>query len=245
MDTRTDSPVTVDIETRHGLMAAQPFTAGLNSDACARLAETASCHSLARGQFLFRQHEPATHFFLVVAGSLKLYRIAPTGAEKIVGRVGPEESFAEGVLFMDRPQYPVHAQAETTSEVLGLSRAVYRDILAASPETCLAVMGQLTGRIRRLLDEIESLTLQSSRDRVIRFLRDQLASQARDNMTVTLPAPKITIAAQLSIRPETLSRILGGLVDDKLIERTPDPAIFRIPSPRALHNPTPGAPHGR
>lgn len=240
-----DSPVTIDTEKLYRLLAAQPFVAGLGRDAYSRVVDSASCHYRGRSQFLFRQGEPATEFFVVATGSLKLYRMSSAGDEKIVARVGPGQSFAEGVLFMEPPRYPVHAQAMEASQVLGLSRQVYRDILVRSPDTCLSVMSELTGRIRRLLDEIESLTLQNGRDRVIHFLLSLMPRGAPDNTTIKLPTRKATVAAQLSIRPETLSRILSGLARDGLLVRTSGPTTFRIPAPDALRRqvPNPEADH--
>lgn len=241
MNRGTGSSVAMNPETLHQLIAAQSCSAGLGGDACTRLARTASCHALAPGQFLFRQHEPAAQFFVVAAGSIKLYRMSPAGQEKVVAQVATGDSFAEGVLFMDAPRYPVHAQAIEASHVIGLSAATYRDILLSSPETCLALMGRLSGRIGRLLDEIESLTLQNSRDRVIHFLHGLLPPDAADNTVITLPARKETIAAQLSIRPETLSRVLSGLVRDGLVARTASSATFRIPAPDVLRRQIPNA----
>lgn len=218
------------------LIAAQSFAAGLDDDALGRLVDTSVGYRLTEDQFLFNQDTPASRFFVVVEGTLKLYRVSPAGDEKIIGRAEAGDSFAEGVVFMDSPHYPVHAQAIEASRVLGLSRDIYRAQLMTSPETCLAVMGQLTGRITRLLDEIESVTLSRGRDRVIRFLLGLLpGSETSENTTtIRLPARKNTIAAQLSIRPETLSRILAALVRDGLIQRTADPGSLHIPDPEIL-----------
>lgn len=226
----------MDADAPARLIAAQPFAAGLGDDALERLIDTAAHRRVAEGQFLFHQQAAATRFFVVIEGKLKLYRISAAGSEKIIGRVGAGDSFAEGIAFMECPRYPVHAQAIEDSRVIGLSRKVYREQLIASPETCLAVMGKLTGRISRLLDEIECLTLRGGRDRVIRFLLGLVPNDgaARNDATITLPARKNTIAAQLSIRPETLSRILAGLNRDGLIQRTADPHRLYIPEPAVL-----------
>lgn len=54
------------------LVAAQPFATGLGDDALGRVLDTSAYRRLAEGQFLFRQDTPASRFFVVVEGTLKL-----------------------------------------------------------------------------------------------------------------------------------------------------------------------------
>src|SRR5699024_7091050 len=135
-----------------------------------------------------------------------LYRLSAAGDEKIMGLSGRNATFAEGILFMSQPHYPVNAQALEDSDLLGLNREAYLSILSESFPTCMSVMAEVTGRIQSLLNEIESLTLRDSRYRVVHFLVGLMPPNAAGELTVTLPARKSAIAARLSIRPETLSR---------------------------------------
>lgn len=222
------------------LLARQPFVTGLGEQAMRHLIDEATLFELDEGEFLFRQEAEAEHFFVVLAGELKLHRLSYAGNEKVVARVGPDDSFAEGIAFMNEPRYPVHAQAIQACRVLGLSRDSFRRQLARAPQACLDIMALLTDRIQNLLDEIENLTLHSSRDRVIRFLLD--LAQSRHNIsqrqgtaiTLQLPCPKHAIASQLSIRAETLSRILAGLIEQQLIQRTQALDELHIPDPWLL-----------
>lgn len=214
------------------LIANQYFVSGLDEQQKQRLLATSVRHQLTEGQHLFRQQDAADHFFIISYGLIKLYRLSVDGDEKIMGLSGPNASFAEGVLFMEQPRYPVNAQALEDSEVIGLNRSTYVDILAESFPTCLSVMGEVTGRIQGLLNEIESLTLRDSRYRVLNFLVNLLPRNAQPATTIRLPAPKGAIAARLSIRPETLSRTLRMLSEEGLIEVRGN--IIRIPEPDKL-----------
>src|SRR5699024_2864528 len=148
----------------------QYFVSGLNERQQQRLLASATFHRLAAGNHLFRQEDAADYFFIIRYGLIKLYRLSADGDEKIMGLSGPKASFAEGILFMQKPHYPVNAQALEKSEVIGLHRETYLAILAESFPTCLSVMAEVTKRIQGLLNEIESLTLRDSRYRVASFL---------------------------------------------------------------------------
>ncbi|MCU7854269.1 MAG: cyclic nucleotide-binding domain-containing protein, partial [Candidatus Thiodiazotropha sp. (ex Lucinoma borealis)] len=63
------------------------------------------------GQLFFRTGDPATHFFLVVQGQMKLTRLSMQGQEKVIEIISPGQTFAEALMFGERPVYPVNAAA--------------------------------------------------------------------------------------------------------------------------------------
>jgi len=195
------------------LVADHYLFAGLNEAQRAQVLRSYTARNLAKGETLFAQGVEARAFYLVLEGRIKLYRISPDGNEKIVRLAGPGETFAEGVMFMERAVYPVSAQALQGSQVLSVDRERYLAVMRDSPSTTAAVMAQMTGRIQHLLDEIEALSLQNSRYRLLHFLWELLPDDAHGPVTIRLPARKTDIAARLSIKPESLSRLFRDLAD--------------------------------
>lgn len=169
------------------------------------------------GQALFEQGERAGHFYWLLRGQIKLYRLSRDGQEKVMGVVQPGQTFAEGVMFMDRPVYPVNAQALRDGEVVAFPARVFLDVLAHSFPACRRLLGRMVERTRRHLDEIEALTLQNARLRVVGYLLRLVPRDAHGAHRLTLPTRKVLIASQLSIQPETLSRTLRDLEGHGLI----------------------------
>ncbi|APZ44720.1 hypothetical protein BW247_13560 [Acidihalobacter ferrooxydans] len=189
--------------------------AALDPQQIDRLVEHAKRRTLRRGDYLFHAGMPAAHFFLLRRGRMKLFLNSHRGEEKILGFVEPGETFAEGAAFMaDEPRYPASAQALVASEVWAISTATLRALLRESHDTCLRMLARQTHRIQGLLVEVEALALESAHYRLIAYL----LRQAPADDTVTLPATKTLIAAQLAIKPETLSRLLDRLQRRGLIE---------------------------
>ena len=60
--------------------------------------------TLAEGEVLFRQEQPARHVFLLSVGHLKLFRTARSGNEKVIGMIDPVSTFEEAVIFSQRKQ---------------------------------------------------------------------------------------------------------------------------------------------
>jgi CRP-like cAMP-binding protein len=182
-----------------------------------RVLATATTRRFSAGEHLFSHHDPATRFFLLRSGGVKLFRTSPEGGEKIMRLIRPGETFAESVLFMDAPQYPVHGAGIESGELIAFDRDAFLEILRNSFAACRAVMAQMSRRIQSHWDEIETLALQNSRYRIVHYLSTLIPANARGPVTVMLPARKMLIAAQLAVTPETLSRTLRILSDERLI----------------------------
>ncbi|HEX5314712.1 MAG TPA: Crp/Fnr family transcriptional regulator [Gammaproteobacteria bacterium] len=190
----------------------------LNEAQLARILARSRERAFERGERLFSRGEPAATFFLLRRGSAKLYRVSREGQEKVMRFIRPPQSFAETVMFMDVPRYPVHGDGVQPGVLLAIDCAAFLDILRESFATCRAVMAQMTVRIQAHWDEIEELTLENSRFRVVHYLLGLAPDGGSGPVTVTLPARKLLIASQLAITPETLSRILRSLSEEGLIE---------------------------
>ena len=182
--------------------------ARLAPDELAELAAGVRALALEAGEPLFHQGEPARRFFLLVEGQIKLYRLAPEGQEKIVEITTAGKTFAEAVMFMEGRRFPVNAEALAPSVVYGLSNEAYLALLRRSPQHCLRLLADMSGRLHGLLGEIDSLAVQNAAYRVQRYLDSLLPPGAEDGAEVELEVAKQVVVAWLSIKPETLSRVL-------------------------------------
>ncbi len=183
-----------------------------------RLLASAVLRSAMAGEALFAHGEGARHFFLLRSGCVKLYRLSAQGDEKIMRLIRPPQTFAESILFMDAPRYPVSGAAVEAAELLAFERETFLGILQESFATCRAVMAQMTRRIEAHWDEIETLALQNSTYRVVHYLLGLIGAEASSPATVRLPTRKVLIAAHLAVTPETLSRTLRSLSEAGLID---------------------------
>lgn len=179
-----------------------------------RVAKRAVNVRLAEGEALFEQGDAAKRFYMVRSGQIKLFRLSPSGNEKVIEIVTPGSTFAEALMFLERPRYPVGAQALQPSEVLSFDAMDFADMLRNSVDTCFLLMGDMSQRLRGLLREIDELSLSSATCRVAAYLI-KLAPTDADSFQ--LPFAKQILASRLSVKPETFSRIIKNLSDDGII----------------------------
>ncbi len=171
-----------------------------------------------RGGTLFNRGDKAHGFYLLLEGQIKLGVISPQGDEKVIGLIQPGESFGEAVLFLER-SFPVYAQTTLDSKVLLITREAIFDILDNDVTVVRRMLAAISARNRQLVNDIESISLQNSTQRLIGYLL-QISADSPNPERVQLPANKLTIASMLNLTPETLSRVMLRLSNAGLIEVT-------------------------
>ena len=196
------------------LRTAHLFTQ-LSAEQLERVARKARRIGLAEGKALFSQGDPAERFFFVLSGQLKLFRLSPEGNEKVIEIITPGHTFAEALMFLERPRYPVGCVALLPSEVIAIDARDFNQMLRGSVETCLLLLGELSARLRGLVREIDELSLQSATCRIAGYL---LKHAPADTDEFQLDIPKGVIASRLSVKPETFSRIIRQLTESGMIE---------------------------
>lgn len=198
-------------------LRANHLFSALSDEQMARLCGATTARSLDQGEHLFEEGFGADEFYLLKSGQMKLYRLSPTGQEKVIEIIRPGHTFAEALMFLDIPSYPVNAQALAKVELYAIKNKVFMDILRGSVDICFRVMADISMRLKRHLNEIDALTLQNASLRVVNYLGHLIPADDKEASQITLPAAKNIVASRLSITPETLSRILHTLSSKGLI----------------------------
>ena len=193
--------------------------AGLDQDRFDMLVAHMTPRNLAKGDILFHRGDPAGSFFLVDTGHMELSLISPSGEKKVLEVVGPGRTFAEAVAFMKEVKYPVTAEALSETRLCQIPNEPYRQVLYEEPDACMRLLGDICRHLHARVREIEHLTIENARDRLASYLLDHIVdiSDGEDEATVRLDLPRHVIASRLSIKPETLSRLLRQLTDEGVL----------------------------
>ena len=186
----------------------------LSEDQLKRVAGRAERVRKQDGEFLFKQDDAAERFYLLTSGQIKLFRLSIDGDEKVIEVIKPGATFAEALMFLERPSYPVGAQALVDSEVISIDARDFVSMLRESVDTCLLLASDLSQRLHGLIREINDLSLHTGTRRVAAYLMLH-APEGCDECVLDLP--KQVLASRLSIKPETLSRIFRRLINADLI----------------------------
>lgn len=162
-----------------------------------------------KGTALFQQGEPATSFFVVLNGWVKLFRITPDGHEAVVAVFRRGETFAEAAIFIGG-RYPVSAEVVTPSRLLRVDGEVLRRRIREQPDLALSMLASSSHHLKALVEQIEQIKVLSAPQRVADFLI-RLCPVRDGSCNIQFPYEKNLIAGRLGMKPESLSRALAKL----------------------------------
>lgn len=202
----------------HRYLAVLPMFADLSSAERQRLAMGCTLWRYTRGDTVFRAQEACDAFFVIIVGQVKLYSLAASGQEKVIEILGPGQSFAEALVFLDLAHI-VNAQALADSLLLSVAKPTVFEEVRRDPTFALHMLAGVSRRLHALVHDVESYALQTGTQRLIGYLlRDVALDEAAPNATtITLPVSKAVIASRLSLTPEYFSRVLHELEAAQLI----------------------------
>ncbi len=206
-------------------LAVLPLFCDLSRLELERVASGCQLRRLVRGDNVFRVGEPCDAFHVTVTGQVKLFAISPAGQEKVIELIGPGNSFAEALMFLDKP-YFINAQALTDTLLLSVGKQAVLKEIEIDARFALRMLAGMSRRLHGLVHDVQAYALHSGVQRIIGYLlRGQLVDDTEPAgasppaaITVTLPVSKATVASRLSITPEYFSRVLHELEVARLIE---------------------------
>jgi CRP-like cAMP-binding protein len=200
------------------LLTHVPLFNGLAPEEIARIARSTREIHATKGDILFHKGDQCTGFHLLVYGQIKLAFTSSQGSEKVVEIIGAGQSFGEAIMFMDKP-YIVFAQALADSLLLHVSKAAVYEELQRDHNLCRKMLAGMAMRLHQLMNDVESYSLHSGKQRIIGYLLRELDEDEQNgtNVAVTLPTNKGIIASRLNLTQEHFSRILHELSDRGLI----------------------------
>lgn len=195
------------------LLQQQPMLAGLDNEQLAQLEAQSRRVRLDKGSRFHQQDTPLQHIGLVLSGRLKLFRLLQTGQEKVFRLLSPGDLLGETVLFLPDSCYSCTAQTIEDSELLLFPSNLFKQLVTHNTALSFKLIQRLAWLEADSMQALELLSLNKSMHRVIRYLLTQTLENCSDCQALQfeLPAPKRLIASQLSMQPETLSRILHQL----------------------------------
>lgn len=196
-----------------------PLFSDLSDAERGRLATGCRLKRLTRGDMVFRTGETCDAFYVVILGQVKLYVSAPNGQEKVIEIVGPGRSFAEAIMFLEMP-YILNVQSLTNTLLLCVRKTSVFSEIAQDPRFALRMLAGISRRLHGLVQDVEGYALHSGIQRLIGYLLRDVQStgtSVSDDITISLPVSKATIASRLSMTPEYFSRVLHELEAEGLI----------------------------
>jgi CRP-like cAMP-binding protein len=184
-----------------------------------RLAAGTKILPMTKNATVVRKGERIESLYVVVSGLVRLFMPLPNNMERVIALVGPGEGLGEACLILGENS-PCHAVTGKDSHILAVDSRVYLRELDHDLVLARQALELISRRLLDSLRDAEICAQRSSVQRVASYLLLHRPSPEELTFTFQLPARKQDVAAKLGLTQETLSRVLGFLDKQGLIQVT-------------------------
>ena len=187
-------------------LAVSPLFACLSEDDRLLLAQRMRSRRFARDEVIFHRDDPASHLYVIVAGTVKISLPDENGREVVVAIERGGDEFGELALFDDSPRSAtVTALAET--ECLLLARKDFMEALDRNHEAMRKMLGLLAQMVRRSSGRVEDLVFLDLPGRVAKCLLDLSEAGGKPEIELT----QEDLAAFVGATRVSVNRVLADL----------------------------------
>jgi len=198
-----------------------PRFAGLSPDAKSWLCERASLLVLSNGEQIFMEGDDCRFLHIVLRGEVKVFKCLENGREIILNFFHAGEAFGE-VAAIDGGDYPANATAQGETTVIRLEREHYLELLQRFPEAGLAIIRDLSLRMRSLRERVELMGESGVQARIAHLLLafgQRIGREEGNGFFIPVSLTRGEIAAMVCARNETVIRIMSRWNKLGLVQR--------------------------
>lgn len=167
-----------------------------------------------RGEFIALEGDRCHYFYLVVSGSLRVYKGDEYGREITLYKVKPGEScILSAFCILNGGEFPANATAEEMTQLIEIPANVFRDWLDRHEFWRNYIFSRFSVHLANIISRVESLVFRRMDERIAQFLV-HTASGSPNQVKLT----HSDIARELGTAREVVSRILKNFEKARLIQ---------------------------
>jgi CRP/FNR family transcriptional regulator, cyclic AMP receptor protein len=153
---------------------------------------------------------PGDYMYIISEGRVSVSKLSDDGREKILEFLEDGDFFGEMSLLDNAPR-SASVRALTETRVLALSRSDFLAVLQRSPDLAMAVIQELTRRLRQVDEQASSLSFQRVQERTKGLLQRLAKDPGQQGRLATPPLTHQQIADMIGTSRETVTRALKDL----------------------------------
>jgi CRP-like cAMP-binding protein len=199
---------------KHASLAEIALFASLSESELQAIAQRAVERRFGSGEMLFWEGEACAGIFLIVQGSVKIFKTSAGGREMMLALESAPTTVAELPLFDGGP-YPASVRAVEPVVSLFLNKSDFQQVCRQYPDVALKVLAVVGHRLRHLVGVVESMTFGSVTERLARLLLDAAGVAGADEFD--MPLTHQELASRLGTVREVVSRNLARFRAEGLI----------------------------
>ena len=203
------------------LLESVPIFSDLSKSDLTKISDRMTHRKFTKNQMILLEDDLGQTFFVIATGSVKITRLSDDGREVILAMLGEADFFGE-MSLLDGDGRSANVVALEASEVLTLARNEFLDILEQYPKISISLLEELTNRLRKSDQQIESLSLSDVEQRIgIALIRlaEELGTIKQGSVKIKNLPFQQDIANMAGTSRETVSRTFKLLEEKGLLSR--------------------------
>ncbi len=161
---------------------------------------------------------PGDYMYVICEGRVQVSKLSDDGREKILEFLDTGDFFGEMSLLDNAPR-SASCRALAETRVLALSRNDFLHAMRKSPDLAMAVVQELTRRLRQIDEQASSLSFQRVKQRTMGLLTRLAKHDGEGERPITPALTHQQIADMIGTSRETVTRAIKGLKQDGWLEQ--------------------------
>jgi CRP-like cAMP-binding protein len=196
-----------------------PLFAHVSDEDLAGIAELLIERRVPKGHTIVEEGLPGDYMYVIRDGQVKVTKLSGDGREKILELLGPGDFFGE-MSLLDNAKRSASVKSLTETRILALSRHDFLKELRRNPDLAMAVIQELTRRVRQMDDQASSLSFQRVKERTQGLLLRLAREEGRgDGCLSTPPLTHQQIADMVGTSRETVTRVVRRLKEQGWLQQ--------------------------
>ncbi len=201
--------------------------------------------SYKKGEYIFREGEPADTFHILKSGTVKCVKTSTEGKEVTLKVLMPGDLFCCDAAVLDGAFHPGCAQPLDDVQILALSKSAYFDMLRRNPDAALEVIQYLGKRLYEAQETNKVLALNQADQRLAALfvnLASRVGVQEGTGIRLPIRLTRQDLANMVGITVETAIRIMSRFKRQRLVSGTARSLVIRdLTRLQHLADPSPSA----
>lgn len=211
-------PTEVHLDRVLSAVRSLPVFRGVSPEDQRRVAALSTLREYRRGEYLWREGDPAEALTLIVKGRVKIVRQSE-GGDVIIELFGEGEPIGAIAAYNYMP-YPASAICLEPVTLLALPRRDYFELLDRHPEFARALIREMTKLVLALTRKVEEMRGQRVEVRAAQLflsLSDRMGTETKGGVEIRIQLSRQEIADLIGTTVESAIRVMSRWGREKLV----------------------------
>ena len=183
-----------------------------------------------KGQYIFKEGDPAECFHVLMTGAVKCVKSSQGGKEAVLKVLLPGDLFCCEAAVFDGKPHPGCAQPMGPVTLLKIPKQAYLKLIKTNPAAALEVIKYLSGRLSEAQETSKTFALERADQRIAALLvklAERAGKKTAEGILLNLNISRQDLADMTGLAVETTIRTISKLTRKQLLAKSGRSLVIR------------------